>query len=95
MKPESEGRELPPGAVNTMIASIDSLTVGERLRVFRALFGITLEALADRVGLTRQTLTNIERGQVDPGIGSLGKMQELFGADLNVLYESMKRSRKE
>ena len=39
-----------------------------RIKVYRAMRNLTQEALADQLGVTRQTILAIEKGKYDPSL---------------------------
>ena len=53
----------------------------------RQLHDMTQQELADRVGVTRQTILSIERGQYNPSVGLALRIAETFGVAVEVLYE--------
>lgn len=61
--------------------------VTNRLRVLR--FGhaeMTQQALADRVGLTRQTIVAIEKGHYAPSLEAAFRIARVFGANLEDVF---------
>jgi putative transcriptional regulator len=48
------------------------------LKVYRAMHDITQESLAQRLGVTRQTIVSIESGRYDPSIGLAFKIAHFF-----------------
>lgn len=66
--------------------------VGRRVRMLRKLRGLSQEALAERVGVSAETISNIERAQHPPTIptlellmGALGVTpSEFFAANANL-----------
>lgn len=53
---------------------LDVVKLGARIRNERTRRGITLEALADRAGISRSMLSDVERGQKVPTIVMLGRI---------------------
>ena len=53
----------------------------------RQLHDMTQQELADRVGVTRQTILSIERGQYNPSVGLALRIAETFGVAVEVLFE--------
>lgn len=61
--------------------------VTNRLRVLRFHHGeMTQQALADRVGLTRQTIVAIEKGRYAPSLESAFRIARVFGASLEEVF---------
>ncbi len=53
----------------------------------RQLHDMTQQELADRVGVTRQTILSIERGQYNPSVGLALRIAETFGVAVEMLFE--------
>jgi putative transcriptional regulator len=53
----------------------------------RAVEGLTQEALAERVGVTRQTIISIERGSYDPSVGLALRLAKALGVSVETLFE--------
>ncbi len=49
-----------------------------KLKVYRAMHDLTQETLAQKLGVTRQTIVSIENGKYDPSIGLAFKTANLF-----------------
>ena len=49
--------------------------------------GMTQQALADRVGVTRQTILAIERGNYNPSVSLAIRLARVFGATVEQLFE--------
>lgn len=56
-------------------------------RYRRQLHDMTQQELADRVGVTRQTILSIERGRYSPSIALALKLAEAFGVPVEALFE--------
>lgn len=69
------------GARRRTAAAPDNLvaSVGERLRAERARQGISLRELAKRIGLSPSAVSQIERGQVMPSVGTLYALTSQLG----------------
>ena len=59
------------------------------IKVHRAIHNLTQENLADKVGVTRQTINAIEKGKYDPSLDLAFKLARLFNANIEdvFLYE--------
>jgi len=58
------------------------------LKCFRFEAGeMTQQALADRVGVTRQTIISIERGKYKPSIELALRLARVFGVSVEALFE--------
>jgi putative transcriptional regulator len=53
----------------------------------RAIDGLTQEGLAERVGVTRQTIISIERGNYDPSVGLALRLARALGVPVEDLFE--------
>lgn len=49
--------------------------------------GMTQQDLADRVGVTRQTILSIERGGYNPSVGLALRLAGVFGVSVAALFE--------
>ncbi|MCQ2064527.1 MAG: helix-turn-helix transcriptional regulator [Bacteroidaceae bacterium] len=57
------------------------------IRVERARNNMTQQDLADRTGVTRQTIAAIEQGKFNPSTVLALKMARIFGVSVNDLFE--------
>lgn len=65
----------------------DRLLAGESpLRVWRDYRGLTLQALAETCGVTRQMLSMIEHGKAKPSADLLAKLAAALGSDMDDLH---------
>lgn len=53
----------------------------------RRIHDMTQQELADRVGVTRQTIISIERGRYNPSVGLALRIAEAFGASVEELFQ--------
>ena len=73
---------------------------GKNIRYFRMLRNMTQDELAEKLAVTRQTISNYENGKSQPDIETLTKLSEILDADINKLIygkdfgEQEKNSRK-
>lgn len=67
------------------------------IKVYRAIHDLTQETLAEKVGVTRQTIHAIEKGKYDPSLELAFKLAKFFEAHLEdiFLYEDNKVSNSE
>lgn len=49
--------------------------------------GMTQQELADRVGVTRQTILSIEKGKYNPSVGLAMRLARVFGIAVEELFE--------
>lgn len=62
-----------------------SHAIRNHLRQFCTLRGLTQQALADRVAVTRQTILSIERGRYNPSVDLALRLARAFGVGRNAL----------
>lgn len=64
--------------------------VKAKLKVFRAMRDLTQEALAQEIGVTRQTVIAIEKGKYNPSLELAFKLARYFDASIEdiFIYES-------
>jgi putative transcriptional regulator len=56
------------------------------IKVYRAMNDLTQESLAEKVGVTRQTIHAIEKGKYDPSLELAFKLSRLFGARIEDIF---------
>lgn len=66
--------------------------VTNRVRQHRRLREMTQQGLADRVGVTRQTVLSIERGKYNPSVVLALRIARIFGVPVEELFELPKES---
>jgi putative transcriptional regulator len=59
-----------------------------RLRVLRAEHGWSQTDLAERLGVSRQSVNAIETGRYDPSLPLAFRIAELFGMRIEEVFES-------
>jgi putative transcriptional regulator len=57
-----------------------------KLKVLRATYDLTQEALAQKLGVTRQTIISIESGKYDPSLSLAFKIALLFGLRIEDIF---------
>ena len=55
--------------------------LGQNIRVYRAAKGLSQEDLAEKAGIKRTYVGSIERGEVDPRLGTVNKIADGLGVD--------------
>ena len=58
-----------------------------RLKVLRAMHGMTQEALADRLQVSRQTVIAIENNKYNPSLDLAFKLSRLFDLAIEEIFE--------
>lgn len=61
------------------------MTTGEKIAALRREAGLSQEALADRLGLSRQAVSKWEADQAVPGMDNLVELAKLFGVPVDTL----------
>ena len=54
------------------------MTLNEKLLSLRKKEGLSQESLAEKLGVTRQTISNWESGQTSPDLLQAGKISEIY-----------------
>jgi len=57
-----------------------------RIKVYRALRNLTQEALAEQLGVTRQTILAIEKGKYDPTLDLAFRISSLFRVPIDKMF---------
>ena len=63
------------------------MEIGKQIQKYRAAVGMSQEELADRIYVTRQTLSNWETGKTYPDINSLLRLSDIFHISLDELVK--------
>ncbi len=61
-------------------------TMKNKIKVYRAMHDLTQEALADALGVTRQTILAIEKGKYDPSLDLAFKIARYFGVSIEDIF---------
>jgi putative transcriptional regulator len=61
--------------------------MNNRLRVLRAERNWSQAALADRVGVSRQTINSLETGRYDPSLPLAFRLARLFGQPIEAIFD--------
>ncbi len=70
------------------------MEVGKKLRRLRKTKGLTLEELAERAGLTKGFLSQIERDKTSPSIAALKAILDVLGEDISNFFKNMELKEK-
>lgn len=57
-----------------------------KIKVLRAMHDLTQEALANDLGVTRQTILAIEKGKYDPSLELAFKIARYFGVSIEEIF---------
>jgi len=64
-------------------------TVGERLRIYRSRANMTQEELAEKAGLHHTYIGQLERGEKNATLESIGKVARALDLPFEVLFEAI------
>ncbi len=64
----------------------ESLSIQNKMKVFRAEFDLTQEGLANEVGVTRATINAIEKGKYTPSLELAFKIALFFKVDIEKVF---------
>lgn len=64
--------------------------IQNQVRQQRVLAGMTQQELADRIGVTRQTVLSIEKGNYTPSVALALRLAEVFGVSVESLFQLTK-----
>lgn len=67
--------------------------MNNRLKVLRAMRDWSQQDLADRLGVSRQSVNAIETGKYDPSLPLAFRIAELFGMAIEEIFEPPTRHR--
>lgn len=67
--------------------------IGERIRNGRRRKNLSQTNLAKEIGASMNGIAMIERGEVDPRVGTLAKIAEALGDDLNYIITGYRTTR--
>lgn len=57
-----------------------------RIREFRAKHDMKQEELAQRVGVRRETIANLEKGRYNPSLALAWKIAQVFGVSIEEIF---------
>ncbi|HQD01633.1 MAG TPA: helix-turn-helix transcriptional regulator, partial [Dermatophilaceae bacterium] len=77
-----------PRAAEPATASAIGMAIGRRVRGARTDLGWTLDQLAQRAGVSRRLLVNVEQGSTNPTIGTLLRLSDALGIGLPALVDT-------
>ncbi len=65
--------------------------VGKNIRHFREAAGLSQEALAEKLGVTRQAVSNWELGKTEPDIETLHRIADVLGVTIEEIIYGYER----
>ena len=63
------------------------MEIGNQMKKYRGELGLSQDALAEKIYVSRQTISNWETGKNYPDVNSLIRMSDLFGVSVDVLLK--------
>lgn len=74
-------------AINLVMREQDLLKrLGQQIRTYRRAAGLTLEKLAEKIGVSYRTIADIERGLQFTSLANLYQISRAVGCDLSDLF---------
>src|SRR4051812_47070897 len=80
------GRRVRAVAAVPVAVDPDALALGQKIRAVRTDVGLTLDAVAKRVGVSRSLLSQVERGLVQPSLSTLRAIAAALEIQLASLF---------
>ena len=62
------------------------INLGKKIKEYRKLNNITQQELANKLGISRSTLSYYENGEVEPNIYTLLKLSEIMNCSMDYLF---------
>ena len=75
-----------PSPIISSTEDMEGAVVKNRLKVYRAMHELTQEQLAEKIGVSRQTVIAIESNKYLPSLGLAFKMANLFGVSVEDVF---------
>ncbi len=63
------------------------MTMKNKIKVYRAAHELTQQALAEKVGVTRQTIIAMEKDKYTPSLELAFKVSRVFGATVEEVFQ--------
>ena len=60
--------------------------IKNRIKEYRARYDVKQEELADRVGVRRETIGNLEKGKYNPSLVLAWNIAKVFGATIEEIF---------
>lgn len=76
-----------PFSITSLIKNLEAAGVKNKLKVYRAMANLTQEQLADKIGVSRQTVNAIEANKYLPSLGLAFKIARLFKVKIEDIFE--------
>lgn len=81
--------------MDNQLNSVDETTinVAQQIRILRERRNLTQRSLAEASGLSRNTLSLLERGQTSPTVSTLKRLATALGVDINAFFNPIDEER--
>jgi len=66
-----------------------TISVGRKIRQLRERRNLSQQAMAEQSGLSRNTMSLIERGQSSPTVSTLKRIADALNVDINAFFDSL------
>ena len=66
--------------------------ISSNIQMLRRAKGLTQEALAHRVGVSRQTVISLEKGKYNPSLALAFKLARYFGLPIEAIFDDSDES---
>ncbi len=60
--------------------------IKNRIREYRARFNMKQEELAEKVGVRRETIGNLEKGRYNPSLALAWRIAQVFGVTIEEIF---------
>lgn len=75
-----------PSPIILLIGNMGAVAMKNKLKVYRAMHELTQEQLADKIGVSRQTVIAIENNKYLPSLGLAFKIARLFEVTVEDIF---------
>lgn len=75
-----------PSPITFSIENLEAAGMKNKLKIYRATHDLTQEELADKIGVSRQTVIAIESDKYLPSLGLAFKIAKLFGVKIEDVF---------
>lgn len=69
-----------------------TISVGRKIRQLRERKNLSQQAMAEQSGLSRNTLSLIERGQSSPTVSTLKRLADALNVDINAFFDTLDKT---
>jgi putative transcriptional regulator len=76
-----------PSRITFLIKATAATAMKNKLKVYRAMHNLTQEQLADKMGVSRQTVVAIESDKYLPSLGLTFRLAKLFKVQIEDIFQ--------